>query len=90
MAGVSKRLDSHWEQDRLTDGCAFRGEALLLHLCPEGCEVRRDWHAGQNLDIASLEGINLRCEVICQVLVAARIGQLVAKLVENRRETVST
>ena len=42
---------------------------------PEGGEVRRDHHAGDDLGIRRLEGGDLRREIVGQRLVAAGIGE---------------
>jgi hypothetical protein len=44
-------------------------------LVAEGGEVGRDHHAGDDLGIGGLEGVDLGGEIVGQVLVAAGIGQ---------------
>ena len=57
-----------------------------LRLVPESGEVGRQHHAGDDVAVRLLEGGDLRGEVVGQVLVAAGIDELVAELVEHRRE----
>ena len=45
------------EQDRLADRGDLRLEALLLGLVPEGGEVRRDHHAGDDFAFAALNAL---------------------------------
>ena len=46
---VAERLDRDREEDRLADRRRLRLEALLARLVPEGGEVRRQHHAGDDL-----------------------------------------
>ena len=78
MTLIAQRLDRLREKDRLTDRGRFRRKALLLHLGPEGGEVRRDRHACDDVGIGLFKGIDLRREIIRQVLIAARICQTIA------------
>ena len=82
----SLRLHGHREQDRLADRGGSRLEALLQRLLPECCEVGRKHHTRDDLAARVLEGGNLGREVICEVLIAAGIDELVALLLEHRRE----
>src|SRR5690242_19468583 len=78
-------------RDRKQDGLSYRGcfrtEALLQGLLPERGKVRRQYDTGQYLSVGGLEGGDLRGEVIGQILIAARIEQFEARLVESRRQT---
>lgn len=58
----------------------------LPGLRPEGREVGRDDDAGHDLDAGLPEGVDLRGEVVGQVLGAARVLEPVAELREPRRE----
>src|ERR1700733_10716113 len=86
VAVLAQSLDGDREQDRFADRSGLRLEALLLRLIPEGGEIGRQHHAGDDLAFAFLEGGDLGTEIVGQVLIAARIGELVAELLEYRRK----
>ena len=86
VAGLAERLQRHREQDAFADADRLRLEALLVGLRPEGGEVGRQHDAGDDLDIAALEGGDLRREIVGEVLVAAGIDQRKAVLGQHRRE----
>ena len=86
MPGVPQRLDRLREEDRLADGCSLGGEALLLGLSPEGGEVWRDHHAGDDFHARRLENVDLAGKIVRQVLVATRIGQRLALCRQDRRD----
>ena len=86
VAARAQRLDRRGKQQRLADGDDLRLEALLRRLRPERGEVRRDHHAGDDLDARRLEGRDLRGEVVVHLLIAAGIDQLVAGRGERRRQ----
>ena len=78
VARLTQRFHRLREQDRLCDGHRLGRETLLGCLIAEGGEVGRNHHAGDDIDIGLFEGVDLRREVIRQVLVPARIHSLVA------------
>ncbi|MCY1273851.1 hypothetical protein D9M70_224650 [compost metagenome] len=86
VPGRAQRLHRGGEQQRLAHRHHLRPEALLARLGPEGGEVRRDHHAGDDLRLGLAERGNLRGEVIGQALEAPRIDQLEALLRQHRRE----
>ena len=75
---IAQRLDGHRKQNRLAHAADFRAEALLARLRPERGEIGRNHHTGDDLGLGFLEAANLRRKIVRQVLVAARIDQLVA------------
>ncbi|MNF60731.1 hypothetical protein D3C84_423530 [compost metagenome] len=60
---------------------------MLPGLGPERAQVRRDDHAGDDLDVGLFERGNLRGKIIGQALKATRVDQLKALLRQYRRET---
>ena len=84
MSGVSKRFDGLGEKDRLADGSRLWCEPLLLGLCPEGREIRWDWHAGHNFHVGLLERVDLCREIVGQILITPRISEGEALLLQHR------
>src|ERR1700704_4881597 len=87
VAVLAERLDRDWEQDRFADRGDFRLEALLERLFPECREVGRQYDAGYNLGVGTLERADLCREVVGEILVAAGVGELVAGFLQHRRES---
>src|SRR5271170_2721771 len=86
VARLAERLDRGGEQQSFADGGDLGLEAALIGLIPEGSEVRRYDDAGYDLAIGLLEGPDLCAEIVGKILVAAGVDELVAELVERRRE----
>ena len=86
VAVLAQRFDRDREQNGLADRSNLRLEALLRRLVPEGGEIGRDHHAGDDFAIRLFERGDLRREVVGEILIAAGIGQREAELVEDRRE----
>src|SRR5712672_1656037 len=86
VAVLAERLDGHREQDRLADRGDLRPEALLQRLFPECREIGRQYDPGDDLGVGALERADLCREVVSEVLVAAGVGELVAGLLQHRRE----
>src|SRR4051812_28424089 len=86
IAARAERFDDGGEEQRLADGDDLRLETLLRTLRPEGREVGRDHVAGDDLRAGLLEGGDLRGEIIGERLVAARIDELEAGLLQRWRE----
>src|SRR5215213_5315637 len=81
-------LDRAREQQGLADRGDLRPEPLLGGLLPEGGEVGRDRHTGDDLGVGALELGDLGGEVVGLVLVAARVDDLVAGLLEGGGEAL--
>ena len=62
-------------------------EALLERLLPEGDEVGRQWHAGDDLGVRLLERRDVAREVVVRLGVETRVDQRVPGLLERGRET---
>src|SRR6516164_2482614 len=86
VALVAERRDRDREEDRFPDRGSPWSQALLARLVPEGGEVGRQDHAGDDIRLGSLESSNLGRKIVREILVAARIGEFVAELVEDRGE----
>src|SRR5580704_17790672 len=86
VAVLAQSLDRDREQNSLADRSGLRLQPLLLRLIPESGEIGGQHHAGDDLALAFLEGGDLGAEIVGEVLIAARIGELVAELLEHRRE----
>src|SRR5881296_921056 len=83
---VAQCLDRARKEQRLADGGDLRTEALLSGLLPERRPVRRDRHAGDDLDLFPLEGRDLRGEVVGEVRIAPGVDDLVAGLGQRGRK----
>src|SRR6185295_10906159 len=86
VAGLAQGFDGLRKKERLADRSQLRREAKLLGLAPKSGESRRNHDAGHDLALRRLEGADLRREIVGQILIAARIGELVTKLYKHRRE----
>src|SRR5258708_23646360 len=87
VADLAERLDRDREKDRLSDRGDLRPEALLQRLFPERGEVGRQYDAGDDLGVGTLERADLCREIVGEILVAAGVGELVASFLQHRRES---
>ena len=80
MADLTKGLDGDREQDGLGDRDDLGLEILLVGLGPESGQVGRDHNSGDDIGASALEGVDLRGEVIRQVLEATGVDDGVTAL----------
>src|SRR5258705_5444289 len=85
VAVLAERLDRDREKDRLSDRGDLRPEALLQRLFPERGEVGRQYDAGDDLGVGTLERADLCREIVGEILVAAGVGELLAGFLQHRR-----
>ncbi len=86
VAGLAQGFEGLRKQERLADRSHLRRKAELLSLGPKSGEIRRDNDAGHDLALRGLEGVDLRREIIGEILIAAWIGELVTQFFKHRRE----
>jgi hypothetical protein len=81
-------LPSAWsatgKKDRLADRGHLGLEALLQRLLPERREIGRQDDAGDDLAIGVLEGVDLRREIVGEVLIPSRVGEFIAQFLKWR------